>query len=32
MEEFICPDDMLCMTEEKRYEFEKEYDIHKNGE
>jgi hypothetical protein len=32
MEEFICPDDMICMTDEQWYDFVNEYEIDLTGE
>jgi hypothetical protein len=32
MEEFICPDNMICMTDEQWYDFVNEYEIDLTGE
>ncbi len=32
MEEFKCPEDMICMTDEQLYDFVNEYEIDLSGE
>ena len=32
MEEFKCPDDMICMTDKQWYDFVNEYEIDLSGE